>query len=282
MLRVLKRIIAGIFADWNGVQNLLAPTLLIFLFDEYSFINWVTGIFSYHRYYIPVMLYLLFLSALIFFGLKALFAWEAETQKQGNSTSGKKFLSAYFVPYIMHIHKLLLLYLTVFMLIYVVKSIMHLILPGVFPYIPVVMFVLRYGFVVALMYNYALIDLSIPLVYKGHSFSRTLSYLKKLIGVKWKNFAIYGVVQSIWIYVSILLFKLVINLLDDILIILGLSNSTKGLVIHFFAVSNLYHFILNVLMLLTAFLVLNMLYYPMIILLKAGFSRVKFNLQDLL
>lgn len=270
-----------IFADWNGVQNIIAPSVMVFLFDEYTLINWFTGVFSYHRYYIPVMVYLLFLSAIVFFGTKALFAWEAVADAKQLTNENQRFFKAYFIPYMLHMHKWLLIYLTSFMLVYVIKEFVGIVYAGSFPFVAIIFFILRYGFAAAFFYNYILIDLTIPIVKRGHSFHTALRYMRALITVRTKGFLLAVAIQLVWVYASILALKLLINLLDDTLIILGLSNASKGLLFSFFAVSNLYHFIINVMILLTAFLVLNLIYYPLIVLLRLGLKRVKLTLRDI-
>jgi hypothetical protein len=90
-----------------------------------------------------------------------------------------------------------------------------------------------------------------------------------------------GIVQLVWIYVSVLVFKLIVNLLDSLIVIIGLGSPVTGVVISFLKVEGVWHFSINVMMLLTAFLVLNLLYYPLIILLNRGFEYFKINFRDL-
>jgi hypothetical protein len=305
-MKLFKRIIAGIFADWNGLQNLLAPSALIFLFDEYSFINWITGIFSYHRYYIPLLLYCTFAMTMVFWMMKALFAWDrvksdAEREKvpsevtviqdelvpsgvtviqdklRPERTFGRDFLA----PYLIHIHLLLLYFFTLFMLLYIVKGVYNAIWQGSFPFVPIAFWLLRIGFVAGFVYNYVLIDLYIPLVAKGHSWKRTQRYQTLRFRSRARAFLMVGIVQLVWIYVSVLVFKLIVNLLDSLIVIIGLGSPVTGVVISFLKVEGVWHFSINVMMLLTAFLVLNLLYYPLIILLNRGFEYFKINFRDL-
>lgn len=280
MNKIVNAIPYLIFGEWNGVQNFVAPTLLLFMFDQYNFINWITALLTYQRFYIPLFVYIIVIFSIVFLCLKVLVQWKRETESNRPKANVRVFNDVIF-PYIIKLHKWLFVFFTVFVLIYVIKGGYGFIYRESFPLFTVYFWTLRIGTAALTLYTFALLEVAIPIIRKGRSLNQAQSYFHLLIIKRWKRVLPILIVQLLWIYVSVLLFTLAINQLQNINDLGYFTTNGKPLEIVVKNVNNVGQFVNNVIILLGAFMISNLLYSPLMLLVNKGFHHFKLNLKNL-
>jgi len=85
----IKKFLYLIFGEWNGLQNIILPAVIIFLFDYVSFSKWLIGTITYQRFYLPVFFYLIALQYVMFLTMKAAVQWQHLAGKHSESVKGK-------------------------------------------------------------------------------------------------------------------------------------------------------------------------------------------------
>jgi hypothetical protein len=280
MNKIINAILYYIFGEWNGVQNFVAPTVLLFLFNQSSFINWMTGVLTYQRFFLPLLVYCIVLFSVIFLCIKVLVQWKDEYANH-KPRAGVSVFRDFLIPFIIKLHKWLLLFLTVIILIYVIKNAYTFVYRGSFPLFVIYYWVLRVGTIFMTLYLFVFLQIAIPIVKKGRSLNWAQQYFHKFIIKRWKSVFPIITVQLLWIYVSILLFTLAIEQLQNLNDLGFLTTNGKPIEVIFMKVHNLKQFIYNASVLCASFLVSNLLYSPLMLLASKGFRHFKLTLKNI-
>ena len=279
-MRRIKKLLYLVFGEWNGLQNIIASSVFIFLFDHVSLGKWIFASLTHQREYLPVFFYLLAVQFIIFLSIKAAVQWKHYTAKkpaQNKAILGRDLLQ----PLIILIHKWLLGFLVTIIFVYVFKNIYVYLYKSGLPLITTYLIIIKLGLLISLIYIFALLQFSIPLIYKGRSFKKVQTYFHGYVNKHWKKVLPLYLVQILWIYASILLFKFCI---DQIAILNGLDTMkiiSRPLLIKFSEVNSLSQYVANTLILSLGFLLSNLLYCPFIFLTKKGFNYFHFLITPL-
>lgn len=101
-----------------------------------------------------------------------------------------------------------------------------------------------------------------------------------LVVKRWKRAVPVYLAYILWIYVSVLLFRLFISQVNNLTDFIGIRTIDKPLSINFMSVDNIPQEISNILVLPIGFLISNLLYYPIVYLMKIGFDHFKINMKS--
>ena len=272
MNKIISKILYLFFGEWNGIQNFIAPSVLIFTFNQYSFIHWITGVLTYQRFYLPLLVYLVMLYSVIFLCLKAYFQWNNLPNSPRKNTDVHAFKD-FILPFILKLHLWLFIFLTLILAVYIFKNGYTFIYRQSFPIFIVYYWLLRIGAIAMTLYIFALLEIAIPLIKKGKSFNWAQRYFHKFLMKHWRTAIPILAVQLLWIYVSVLLFSLLIGQLQNLIGLDLLLSHGKPLEIIFQEVHSVGQFMSNLLWLLFAFMFSNLLYSPIMLLTNKGLNR---------
>ncbi len=117
--KILIRIFRLLFGDFNGVQIFLYPMSLFYWMETESFLVATSGLMTSQRFYIPLVVFLL---VLILMGVLAMKNYCALFGAQHPHPEAEK---ASFIQTVIGMHKLLLLILGGFALIFLVTSLLN-------------------------------------------------------------------------------------------------------------------------------------------------------------
>ncbi len=214
---------------------------------------------------------------IIFLVIKASVQWNNSPKGKAKGKLGRDLL----IPLTIEIHKWLLTFIIIAMFIYVFKSIYTFMYRSGFPLFSLYLMLVRFSLIAGILYTFALLQISIPLIKRGCNFKRAKKYFHLLIAKRWKHVFLILMAQLLWIFVTVIAFKIVIEQLD-ILNMTGLfSYHDKPIQITFPNVNNIRQLLVNVLMFPIGFLVSNILYSPFVLLARKAFDHFKFNLRNI-
>jgi len=267
------------FGEWNGVQNFLSPAVLAFLFDKVSFFKWIAAVLTYQRQYLPLFMYLITLFFLFFIIIKAAIQWKMNIH--GATVHPKARLwNDLLLPLIIKFHKWLFIFISVMVIIFIAKVFYAYIYRSNLPMYLIFINMIRIGLIIGFLYIYALLDVAIPVIRKGRCFKKAQDYFHLILVKRWKTALPFCLVQLLWIYISVLLFRLVINQIAYINDLGLLTLSHKSLLINFYDVSGTIRFVFNIVATIFGFLLSNLLYSPFMLITRKGFDYFKFNLRN--
>jgi len=209
-----RRIVWYIFRDWNGLQNLVMPSLLLYFFDEHSYARWIVNVLSLKSYFIPLLLYLVFGFGMVFILLKASVMWWFCEGGDPDKTVDVNRLKSWLAGFTVYAHILLGLYLSIFVLLYVAKHLLMWVQVEGFHLYKVYYGLLHFGLIGLFIYCYYLFVFALPVAKRGHGFRRTLRYFHLHIILRKRSQLPVIIVQLIWIYSSALIMNIVCLGLD--------------------------------------------------------------------
>jgi len=276
MNKIIKNILYLIFGEWNGVQNFVAPTVMLSMFDQHSFLNWITGVLTFQRFFLPLFVYIVVLFSVIFLCLKVLVQWN-----QFKADCRVSVIRDLILPFIIKLHKWLLAFLAVIMLVFIVKSGFTFTYRQSFPLFTVYYWILRVGAVALTLYIFTFMEFAIPIVKRNRSLSWAQIYFHKFILKHWKSVVPVLIVRLLWIYVSVLLFTLAIDQFQDLNDLGFFTTTGKPLELFCKNVHNIKQFLYNTVLLLGVFLFSNLLYSPIMFLVNKGLHHFKLTLKSI-
>jgi len=168
----------------------------------------------------------------------------------------------------------------VFMMIFVFKNMLSYLYRAQISSIMVYSFFFKISFIISAVYYFVLLEVIVPLIQKGHSFVKARNYFWMLVVKRWKRAVPVYLAYILWIYVSVLLFRLFISQVNNLTDFIGIRTIDKPLSINFMSVDNIPQEISNILVLPIGFLISNLLYYPFVYLMKIGFDHFKINMKS--
>lgn len=278
MRSIFKQLLYCIFGEWNGIQNLIAFPVLVFVFEQTSFGKWAVGLFSLHRYNLPVFLYLIFLLFMLFVIIKALSQWlVTPTSKTSlpQTHVGKDLL----LPLILRLHYGILLLFFSLMIVFMLKSGYSFVFRRDLPFFSAFLFVVRYSMIFCLVYVYAFLDVVTPKLKSGHTFTISSRYFYLTAAKHWKRFFLILIVQIILILVTITVFEKIVGFIENLNGWGIISMTDNPIQFRFLEGKSSLETAINTLVIALGFLISNLLYSPFMLLFKKGFKILKLNLN---
>lgn len=279
MNKLVKSILHLIFGEWNGVQNFVAPSVLLFLFNQYSIINWITGMLTFQRFFLPLFVYVIVLFSVIFLCIKVMVQWNND-----NAVKIKPGVNAYkdlLLPFIFKIHVWLVVFMTAILLIFILKSGFTFIYRRSFPLFIVYYWFTRISGIGITIYIFNLLEIAIPVIKRGRSFKWAQHYFHKVIIKHWKTAIPVLIVQLLWIFVSVLLFSFAIDQIQHFNQMGLIRSDGKPIEVFFLEVHTVNQFLSNTAWLLIAFLISNLMYSPLIYLINLGLKRFHLSIKNI-
>jgi hypothetical protein len=275
----IKRLLHLVFGEWNGVQNFIAPSVIGFLYDRVSFFKWIGSILTYQRYYLPIFFYIITLCIIAFCLLKAFTQWNNDNTK-ATKLIDRKVGKDLLLPLTIEMHKWLVLFLTAMMIVFVVKNAFNFIYRTNVPVFTLYNALFRFSLIILIVFLYAFLDFIIPVIRRGHSFEKATRYFYLYLIKRWKHVLPIYLVQILWIFISVLLFQIIIDY-----ILLGMNYLVtnvikKPLLINFSSVHNISQLVKNTIIIPVTFLISNVIYSPLVYILKKGFERFRITLRS--
>lgn len=214
---------------------------------------------------------------IIFLVIKATVQWKNSSKGKAKGKLGRDLL----LPLTIEIHKWLLTFIIIAMFIYVFKSIYTFMYRAGFPIFSLYILLVRFSLIAGILYTFALLQVSIPLIKRGCTFCRAKRYFHLLIAKRWKHVFLILIAQLLWIFVTIIGFKLVIEQLDAINGTGLINYHGKPFQVMFYTVQNVRQLLVNILLFPLGFLISNILYSPFVLLAKKAFDHFKFSLRNI-
>lgn len=251
--------------------------MLVFLFDKATFSEWVIGLVSHQRYFLPLFFYLLFLVFVIFILLKASVQWFQHDNIK--SRIGKPSLVRDILqPLTVNLHYGLFIILFSLVIIFVLKLGFEFVYRANLPYFSLFLLIVRLSMIFSILYVYNLLDVAIPLIKRGHSYERAQNYFYLKLIRNWTHSLPVIAIQLFLIIISILLFKNIIRYLEEFNSVGLFSPIGRPLLLSFSEGKSVFQIVTNIGLIGLGFLVSNLLYGPLMLLLKKVFSLLKIKL----
>lgn len=270
----IKKFLYLMFGEWNGVQNFLAPSLLIFMFDYQSFFQWLVNLLTYQIFYLPVALYAAVLMFLVLIMLKAVAQWKNTICKEDVKLK-KKLGRDLLVPLFIRFHQWLFAILTLMMIVYVLRNGYAYFYKTHVSMYKIYFWIVRLSVVYITLYVYMLLDVAVPLVKKGHSLKSAERYLICYIFCKPVQALLRYFLQFILILFTIQIFRYFVIFVERYNDMGLLFMSELPVRIVFKDAQSTVQVLANVMILLGGFLLSNLLYSPLMYVLKLGFEHTK-------
>jgi len=272
----IKKIWYLLFGEWNGVQNFVAPAVLIFMFEPQSFFQWLVNVLTYQSYYLPIALYIVSLIYIGFIMLKAYAQWHNTICKKSEKPEGKLGRDL-LIPLIIRFHQWLFALLTLMMVVYVLRNGYSYFYQKHVSVYKIYFSIVTFAAIYVSIYIYMLLDVAVPLIKRGHSLQKAERCLHLFIIKRPEQALLKYAVQFILIFASIFIFRYVIQQIDNFNSLGLLFMSENPVRIMFKDAQTIGQLIFNILLLPIGFLLSNLLYSPLMYILKMGFERVKFT-----
>lgn len=274
----IKKLLYCIFGEWNGIQNLILLNVLIFLFDKATFSEWIIGLVSHQRYYLPLFFYLLILIFMIFILTKAAVQW-MEHSKIKSRIGKPRLVKDVLLPLTVNLHYGLFLILFSLVIVFVLKLGFEFVYGASLPFFSLFMFIIRLSMIFCILYTYSLLEVVIPLIRRGHSFERAQRCFYLRLVKNWTHSLPVIAIQIFLIVISILLFRNLIRYLDEFNSVGLFSPIGSPLLLRFSEGKSVVQIIINTGLLSVGFLISNLLYSPLMLLIKKAFTLLKINLH---
>jgi hypothetical protein len=278
MGKAIKKILYCIFGEWNGVQNLILMNVLIFLFDKATFSEWIIGLVSQQRYYLPLFFYMFFLFFLVFILIKAVVQW-MEHDKIRPLIGKPRVVRDLLLPLFIKLHYGLFAILMSVVVVFVLKVGFEFVYRTNLPFFTLFILLVRLSMIFCIIYVYSLLDVIIPLIRRGHSFDRAHHYYYLRLVKNWPHSLPVISIQLFLIVISVLLFKNIIRYLDEFNNMGLFSYMGNPLFIRFEEGKSVLEVLTNTGLIGIGFLISNLLYCPLMLLLNKGFTLLKINLH---
>lgn len=261
------------------MQNFVAPSVIGFLYDRVSFFKWVGSILTYQRYYLPLFFYIITLAIILFCIIKASVQWNND-KTYVTKLPERRLHKDLIQPLIINLHLWILMFLILMMLVFILKSTFNFVYRTNLPVFTLYSLLFRFTLISAMVFIYAFLSFIIPVIRKGHCYEKASNYYLQYLAKRWKHIVPIYLVQALWIYISILVFQILIDYLLTGVNLLTKNVTKQPLIIVFANDQNVWYQIKNTLIIPLTFLLSNVLYSPFVFILKKGFERFRITLRS--
>jgi len=272
----IRKFLYLMFGEWNGFQNFLAPAVLIFMFDYQSFFQWLVNMLTSQIYYLPVAMYFIVLVFLGLIMLKAVAQWTSYANPADVKVR-KKLGRDLLIPLFIRFHQWLFAVLTLMMIVYVLRNGFAYFYKTHVSMYKIYFWIVRLSFVYVAFYVYVLLDVVVPMIKKGHSFKSSERYLLCLIFCRPVKALLKYFLQFIIILATIQLFRFGIRIIENSNDLGLLFMSELPIRVIFREAHSIGQVLVNLLIVVSGFLLSNLLYSPLMYLLKLGFEHSKLS-----
>lgn len=276
MVSIIKKLLYLIFGEWNGLQNFVAPSVLIYMFERQSFFHWFVNLLTYQIFYLPVVLYITVLIFVGFMMLKAAVQWKNIVCKRTGKLHGKLGRDL-LLPLFIKMHHWLFSILVLLMLVYVLRNGYAYFYKNHVSMYKIYFWIVRLSTAFFCFYIYMLLDVAVPLIKNGHSLRRAERFLRSYFFCRpAQALLLYGV-QFILIFLTIYIFRYAVQIIDSFNESGLLFNSPMPVRTVFKDARTLGQMISNFAILPLAYIFSNLLYSPLMFILKLGFEHAKIS-----
>lgn len=252
-------------------------SVLLLLFDKASLGEWIVDVASFQRHYLPLFIFLITGLYMGFLMLKAAVQWtHVQPAEKSKTRLGRDLL----LPFTINLHRGLFIFLTSLMIVFVLKSLLVFAYGAPLPFFTYSVIIIKIGMLVGILYTYFFLHIAVPVIRRGHSFDTAENYFNLLIALRWKKLLPKFLVQLLLIFITLLAYKWLIDLLTYVQELGLLNYHGKPLLISFPAVESTRAMVLNTLLLAAGFLVSNLLYSPFLLLANKVINLYKVHLTS--
>lgn len=255
------------------MQNFVAPSVLIFSFELQSFFQWIVKLLTYQIYYLPLALYVLTLLFIGFILLKATVQWHnIPCRKTGirKCKLGRDLLMPLFIKF----HYWLFIILSIMMLVYVLRNGYAYFYHNHISLYSAYFWIVRASVVYFSIYVYMLLDIAVPLIKRGHSLQKAERCLVLYIYSRPLQALLKYALQFVLIFASIYVFRFVIEQFRSFALSGLFFTQENPLGINFPDAQSMRQLMINILVLPLGFLLSNLLYIPLMYLMKLSFESL--------
>ncbi|HOH46373.1 MAG TPA: hypothetical protein PLX59_00915 [Candidatus Cloacimonadota bacterium] len=243
-----------LFGSWNGIQIFFFPMLIFYWFDSTSLVEWFSGLLNTQVHQLPLTLFLLVFLYVGFLFFKFYSYISINPESKG--------LNRDLMRYTLDIHKGLFLILFVAIMIFVLGSFLSYFYGIKLPIRRIYASLFQYISLTLIMFYYIQSVWTAPFRRRGYSIDRSINYVI-LFGRRtpWTLLIFTGVIILV-VICSTLLYRLVV--FNGISLIIEYLNTIvpDGVLLQMISARNSGEVLLNVVNILIAFLISNLLFAP--------------------
>ncbi len=254
MKDVARIVLKVLFGSWNGIQIFFYPMLIFFWFDSTSMVKWFSELLNTQVHQLPLTLFLL-----VFLYIGFLFFKFYSYLRINPDTKG---LNKDLMRYTLDIHKGLFLILFVAIMIFVLGSFLDYFYEIKIPIRRIYASLFQYISLTLIMFYYIQSVWTAPFRKRGYSIDRSINYVI-LFGRRtpWTLLVFTGLIMLI-VVCSTLLYRLLV--FNGISLIIEYLNTAipDGVLLQMISAQNSGEVFYNVIIILIAFLISNLLFAP--------------------
>lgn len=255
MRDVVKIVIKVLFGSWNGIQIFFYPMLILFWFDSTSLVKWFSGLLNTQVHQLPLTLFLLAFLFICFLLIKFYSFLQIR--------AGVQAMNKDLVRYILDLHKGLLLILLVAIMIYVLSSFLDYFYGIKIPIRRIYASLFQYLSLTLIIFYYIQSVWTKPFIQRGYGIDRSINMViafgrKSPISIlRYSGLIVLVIVATVKIY-QLLVFNVIsmfVDYLDSVVV--------DGVQLRLVSASSSWGVLYNVVLILTAFLISNILFAPL-------------------
>ncbi|HRY83990.1 MAG TPA: hypothetical protein P5533_05085 [Candidatus Cloacimonadota bacterium] len=262
----IRWVIQTLFGDWNGVQALLYPTTLIYLLNSFSFLYWMSGVFTQSQHFLPFSIFSLALLFVSFIVIK-FYSFRAQSVSSQDHKND-------MIRFLIELHKGLFLVIVVSGVLYLLYVFLNYFYSIQLPIKKIYAHFLQYISIVLIMFYYIQSVWTKPFRAKGMSYPRAIRHVMVFARHNLYATLTFSALLVLIVISSAKLYHLVIVMLispciDAVSSLLGFSLRPEML-----PVSGMSELLYNLLLIFSIFMVSNLIYAPIIALFKLLIKRL--------
>lgn len=262
----IKWLIHSIFGEWNGVQALLYPTTLIYLMNSYSFLYWMSGIFTQNQHYLPLSIFCLALFFVSFIIIK-FYSFRAEKVSPNDQKND-------LIRFLIELHKGLFLVIIVSGVLYLLYVFLNYFYSIQLPIKKIYAHFMQYISIALIMFYYIQSVWTRPFRKQGMSYPRAIRHVMVFARRNVYNTLSFSALLILIVISSAKLYHLLIVLLispglDLLSGLIGFPLRSEML-----PADGMSGLMYNLLLLFSIFIVSNLIYAPIIALFNILVKRL--------
>ena len=261
----VKTVVNAVFGEWNGIQAFLYPTTLLYLVNSFSFLYWMSSIFTKDQHYLPLTLFMFVLLFVSFMIIK-FYSFRGETV---DSKDNRNDMTRFLIEF----HRGLLLIIIVSAFLYLLYEFMSYFYGIQLPIKKIYAHFLQYISITLIVFYYIQSVWTRPYRKQGMSYPRAIRHVMVFARHNITSTLMFTAMLILMIVSSAKLFHLlIVTVISPVIDLIGglMGFPIRPELMPVFGIGVLFY---NIFLIVSIFIVSNLIYAPIVALFSILIQR---------